>query len=101
MSLASLSKGQTKFSINLPFSVFYIASFHISPQVPNQRRQRQVVAHRKEEIAKLKFIEAQKLVEQQRIADREKYEASFAARVEAGRRKLWIKVNMVLKLKTC
>ena len=52
-----------------------------------------MIAYRKEEIAKLKYIEAQKMVEQQKIIDRQNYEASFAARVEAGRRTLWIKVR--------
>jgi len=59
-------------------------------QLPNQRRQRQVIIHRKEEISKRKFLDAQKIVEQQKITDRQNFEAHFARRVESGRKRLRI-----------
>jgi len=59
-------------------------------QVANQRRLRQVISYRHGELEKQKFFEAQKMVEKQKIVDRENYEAHFAARVEAGRRRLRI-----------
>ena len=62
-------------------------------QLPNQRRQRQVIIHRKEEISKRKFLDAQKIVEQQKITDRQNFEAHFARRVESGRKRLRIPVS--------
>ena len=64
----------------------------------NQRRLRQVCSYRKEEVAKQKWLEAQKIVEQQKIVDRENYEAHYAARVEANRRRLRIPVRMRMKI---